>query len=83
MFFVFRARTMGYNFVEDLLFGGARYIATGRAFALQRSSFVHVRHPPPFPRCDLTSGTVESTQPCLACSFEGRCPSSRRELRIA
>ncbi|KAK9796256.1 hypothetical protein WJX73_006556 [Symbiochloris irregularis] len=42
LFFIFRARTQAFYFLEDVLYGGAQYVATGRGFALQRSSFVKI-----------------------------------------
>lgn len=43
MFFTFRARTSAYYFTSDVQYGGAKYIPTGRGYALQHSSFVKVR----------------------------------------
>ncbi|KAK2080835.1 hypothetical protein QBZ16_000689 [Prototheca wickerhamii] len=42
MFFTFRARTSAYYFTSDVQYGGAKYIPTGRGYALQHSSFVKV-----------------------------------------
>jgi hypothetical protein len=41
-FFVFRSRTSGYFFKQDVLYGGAKYIPTGRGYALRHNSFVKV-----------------------------------------
>ena len=41
-FFVFRARTTSYFFKTDVLYGGAKYVATGRGYALKHNSFVWV-----------------------------------------
>lgn len=39
MFFIFRAQTSAYNFTYDLLFGGAKYLPTGRGYKLAPTSF--------------------------------------------
>ncbi|KAK9815749.1 hypothetical protein WJX72_008855 [[Myrmecia] bisecta] len=41
-FFVFRAQTSAYYFKQDILYGGAKYIPTGRGYALRHNSFVKV-----------------------------------------
>ena len=41
-FFVFRARTTAFFFKSDVLYGGAKYVATGRGYALKHNSFVWV-----------------------------------------
>ncbi|KAK9810877.1 hypothetical protein WJX73_004893 [Symbiochloris irregularis] len=40
LFLIFRGRTSAYYFFNDVIFGGAKYIATGREFALERQQFV-------------------------------------------
>lgn len=50
MFFTFRARTSAYYFASDVQYGGAKYIPTGRGYALKHSSFVKV--------CETVSGLV-------------------------
>lgn len=39
MFYIFRAQTSAYSFTQDLLFGGAKYLATGRGYKLQHTKF--------------------------------------------
>lgn len=39
MFFIFRAQTSAYSFTYDLLFGGAKYLPTGRGYKLAPTSF--------------------------------------------
>ncbi|KAL6774638.1 GSL1 [Auxenochlorella protothecoides x Auxenochlorella symbiontica] len=41
-FFTFRARTSAYYFMSDVQYGGAKYIPTGRGYAIKHSSFVKV-----------------------------------------
>lgn len=41
-FFIFRSRTTAYFFLTDVQFGGAKYIPTGRGYALKHNSFVKV-----------------------------------------
>ena len=40
LFFIFRQQTSAYFFVQDVYYGGAAYVATGRGFALTHTSFV-------------------------------------------
>lgn len=40
MFFIFRQQTSAHYFSQDVYYGGASYIATGRGFALTHSSYV-------------------------------------------
>eukprot|EP00775_Hariotina_reticulata_P008714 gene8714-8895_t len=39
MFYIFRAQTSAFSFTQDLLFGGAKYLATGRGYKLQPTSY--------------------------------------------
>ena len=39
MFYIFRSQTTAYGFITDLLFGGAKYAATGRGYKLAPTSF--------------------------------------------
>jgi hypothetical protein len=39
MFYIFRAQTSAYSFTYDLLFGGAKYLPTGRGYKLATTSF--------------------------------------------
>lgn len=39
MFYIFRAQTSAYSFTYDLLFGGAKYLPTGRGYKLAATSF--------------------------------------------
>ncbi|KAL4451723.1 hypothetical protein ABPG75_007385 [Micractinium tetrahymenae] len=41
-FFIFRSRTTAYFFWNDVLYGGAKYIPTGRGYAIKHNSFVKV-----------------------------------------
>jgi 1,3-beta-glucan synthase component len=41
-FFIFRSRTTAHFFVNDVFYGGAKYIPTGRGYALKHNSFVKV-----------------------------------------
>jgi 1,3-beta-glucan synthase len=41
-FFVFRARTTAFFFLSDVRYGGAKYISTGRGYALRHQPFVKV-----------------------------------------
>ncbi len=41
-FFIFRTRTAAYFFIQDVKFGGAKYIPTGRGYQLKHNSFVKV-----------------------------------------
>jgi len=40
MFFIFRSQTTASGFITDLLFGGAKYAATGRGYKLASSSVI-------------------------------------------
>lgn len=42
MFYIFRSRTTAYYFSQDVQFGGAKYIPTGRGYALRHNSFVKI-----------------------------------------
>ncbi|KAK9800796.1 hypothetical protein WJX73_005277 [Symbiochloris irregularis] len=42
LFFIFRARTSAYHFLEDVVWGGASYVDTGRGVPLTRLSFVQL-----------------------------------------
>ena len=42
-FHIFRSRTTAHYFATDVALGGARYIASGRGYALKYNSFVKVR----------------------------------------
>jgi hypothetical protein len=39
MFYIFRAQTSAHMFTYDLLFGGAKYLPTGRGYKLAPTSF--------------------------------------------
>ena len=41
-FFIFRSRTTAFFFLQDVQFGGAKYIPTGRGYQLKHNSFVKV-----------------------------------------
>lgn len=41
-FFIFRSRTTAFFFWNDVLYGGAKYIPTGRGYAIKHNSFVKV-----------------------------------------
>ncbi|KDD75094.1 1,3-beta-glucan synthase, partial [Helicosporidium sp. ATCC 50920] len=41
-FFTFRARTTMHYFTSDVQYGGAKYVSTGRGYALKHNSFVKV-----------------------------------------
>jgi len=40
LFFIFRQQTSAHFFVQDVYYGGAAYVATGRGFALAHTPFV-------------------------------------------
>lgn len=42
MFGIFRSRTSGHYFKEDVVSGGAAYIPTGRGYALSHTPFVKI-----------------------------------------
>jgi 1,3-beta-glucan synthase len=42
LFFIFRQQTSAYYFTQITYYGGAKYIATGRGFALTHTPFVKV-----------------------------------------
>jgi hypothetical protein len=46
-FFIFRSRTTAYYFSNDVHYGGAKYISTGRGYAIKHNTFVKVRLPCP------------------------------------
>lgn len=41
-FFIFRSRTTAYYFSNDVHYGGAKYISTGRGYAIKHNTFVKV-----------------------------------------
>ena len=41
-FFIFRSRTTAYYFADDVTYGGAKYIPTGRGYAIKHNTFVKV-----------------------------------------
>ncbi|PSC69540.1 Callose synthase 5 [Micractinium conductrix] len=41
-FFIFRSRTTAFFFCNDVQYGGAKYIPTGRGYAIKHNSFVKV-----------------------------------------
>ena len=42
-FFIFRSRTTAFYFSNDVQYGGAAYIPTGRGYAIKHNTFVKVR----------------------------------------
>lgn len=39
---MFRSRTTNYFFMNDVSYGGAKYVGTGRGFSIKHNPFVHV-----------------------------------------